>query len=116
MKRLLVFLALVVLSALPAIPALAGSQDFSLTNATGYSLVDLRVSPAGTDSWGDNVLTSPLSDGDTAVITFDGYDPSVDSWDIMATADTGDSVAWYGLDLGAIYSITLNADGTAELK
>ena len=95
----------------------AGTQDFGLTNSTGVTLVEINVSPAGVNSWESNVLDGrPLIDGDTMVVTFHGYNPSVATWDLKATSADSVSIAWYGLLLNNILSITLNADGSATLQ
>ncbi|MES2885235.1 MAG: hypothetical protein V4709_10550 [Pseudomonadota bacterium] len=51
--------------------ALAGDQDFTLINKTGYEISEVYVAPSKSDEWEEDVLGQDvLVDGDRVDITF----------------------------------------------
>lgn len=86
----------------------AQSQDFSMTNNTGMTLIDVYLSPTSSDNWGSDVIPGDLIlDGETFNFTFTGFDKDNCLWDIKFTADDGNSYTMTGVDLCAITTITL---------
>ncbi|MGV3525102.1 MAG: hypothetical protein ACO1RX_12800 [Candidatus Sericytochromatia bacterium] len=84
--------------------------DFTLVNATGYDIAEVRISPASEESWGDNILEDGLADGEAAELSFH---PDADAalWDLRITwADDDGSVFWRKLNLTEISKLTLKYD------
>jgi hypothetical protein len=99
--------AAAVLALLP-FAAVAGPQDFSLANATGYTIDKLYVAPVSSDNWEEDILgRDQLADGESTAITFSS---KVDSckWDIKVVYDDGESVQWHNANLCNISKITLH--------
>ena len=100
MKRLFPALPCCALIALlAAAPALAGMQDFSLTNNAASAIVSFRMSPAGEDAFGENMFTEfSLAPG----ASLSGSFPNPDNaclWDLkVGLADGGESLVT-GVDL-----------------
>lgn len=92
------------------ISAMAGSQDFTLVNATGFDIYEVYVSPNNTDSWENEVMEEDiLADGDSVNISIDGYNDTF--WDVMVKDQDGNAFYWRNLNLKEISTITLYFDG-----
>ena len=90
------------------LPALAGTQDFTLVNDTGLSIVHLYISPASTQDWEEDVLgVDVLEDGESADIEF-SPEAQAEVWDMMIVDTDGDKVVWKGLKLNEISQVTLH--------
>jgi hypothetical protein len=90
------------------LPAQAGTQDFTLVNDTGLSIVQLFISPSNTQDWEEDVLgVDVLEDGESADIEFSPQ-AKAEVWDMMIVDDDGDKVVWKGLRLNEISQVTLH--------
>lgn len=79
--------------------ALAGMQDFTLTNNSGSIITNVYVSPSAEDSWGSDILGEDvLEPGMAAAVSFEGSD-DVCEWDIMVVTEDGSQSAITGVDL-----------------
>ncbi|MBT9545873.1 MAG: hypothetical protein IV090_10830 [Candidatus Sericytochromatia bacterium] len=88
--------------------------DFTLTNATGYEITGLYLSPTGTDSWGESILPGAFNDGDTLNISF-SPDAEAAEWDMRADWTKGEGyVYWMGLPLDQINALTLKYDEATD--
>lgn len=109
MKKTLIILAALILLALNQSVNAQSNQDFSMTNNTGMTLVDVFISPNNSDDWGSDVIPKDMIlDGETFNFTFTGVDPDHCSWDILFTADDGNKYYMKGVDLCSLTSITLS--------
>ncbi len=83
------FLGVLAFSAL-ALPALAGKQDFTLINKTGFAIDQVYVSESSKSDWEDDVLGSEqLPNGQSKKITFNGYGTKVCKFDIKIVDPKG---------------------------
>lgn len=81
--------------------------DFKLVNKTGLTIVELYVSPAKDDEWGDDVLgLDVLKNGESADIEFSPK-ARICSWDLKIIDEDKDSVEWTNLNLCEANEITL---------
>lgn len=81
-------------------------QDFTLTNQTGYPIVQLNISPQNQIQWGPDVLGSGwLANGESAQVSFDGGNVCV--WDFRVTYEDGDVSEWRGVNLCENRQVTL---------
>lgn len=105
-------LALLLMSSL----ALAGAQDFKLTNKTGYPIYKVNCRPAQTDKWLNDILQSKvLPDGATVKIQFprgiaDQY------WDVVVVFKDNSGLIFSKLDLFNTRELIVNNNGQAEVK
>ena len=91
--------------------AMAGDQDFTLSNKTGVEIAELYVSPASLDNWGEDVLgVDVLADGGDVNITF-SPEEEADFWDLKVVDGEGASIVWTHLKLTEISKVTLKIDG-----
>ncbi|MGC2855443.1 hypothetical protein ACM64Y_08210 [Novispirillum sp. DQ9] len=98
-----------------ATSAVAGDQDFRLTNKTGYQINEIYVSSAKTDDWEEDVMgRDALPNGDYVDIEFSKGERSC-KWDLKAVYDDGEEAIWYDFNLCEIRKITLRYnDKTGE--
>ena len=91
--------------------ALAGKQDFTIVNKTGYTINELYVSSAKSDDWGSDVLgRDTLPSGESGDITFESGTRGC-KWDLMVVYDDGEEAVWDdAFDLCSIRAITLRYD------
>jgi hypothetical protein len=88
--------------------ALAGQQDFTLINNTGYELKELYVAPSKSEDWQEDVLgRDTLGDGEQTNITF-ARDEGTCNWDLKVVyTDDNSSVEWHSVNLCDISTVTI---------
>lgn len=88
-------------------PAFAGSQDFSIVNATGYNLKHIYVSESNNDNWDEDILGRDLlNDGEELEVSFD-RDENTCKWDLKVIYEDSESAIWNGLNLCQVSKVTL---------
>jgi len=99
------------LLAVAGTPALAGEQDFSLINATGYDISEFYVAPSESADWQEDVLGQDvLVDGQQANISF-SRDTDTCAWDLKVVySDDNSSAEWRGVDLCTLSVVTIKYD------
>ncbi len=88
--------------------ALAGAQDFTLVNKTGYEIGEVYVSPAKTDDWEEDVLGQDvLPDGDRVDISF-SRDTDACLWDMKVVYTVDNTTAeWERFNLCEVSKIKI---------
>src|SRR5882672_4850538 len=100
---------------LPITAAIAGDQDFSLVNKTGYEIGKVFVSAANARTWEEDILgRDTLSDGESVDITFK-HSAEACRWDMMVVYSDGDKATWTNLNLCKINTVTLFWDRKNEV-
>ena len=96
-------------------PALAGKQDFTLVNRTGFDIHEVYISPHAGDDWEDDVMGKTiLVDGQSVAIKFARTDKTKE-WDLKVVNKEGRAIVWEKLNLLEIAKVTLHfTDGKAE--
>jgi hypothetical protein len=92
--------------------AAALNLDFELVNKTGYAIKEIYISPAAADNWQENLLTKPMTDGESLQMTA-SPDANAEMWNMkIVWVDEGEDVQWKDLNLAKISKLTLyyNAD------
>ena len=103
MKKLIALCAAVTL----ATPALAGKQDFTIVNKTGYQIAKIFVATSKSDDWEEDVMGDDvIEDGARQPITFDSNTTTC-KYDLKAVYHDGDSAEWGGLNLCEVSTVTL---------
>lgn len=88
----------------------AGTQDFQLTNATGYTIDAVFVSPSDQESWESDVMgRDVLDDGQAVNITFD-RNTSECKFDLQVIYTDKEVAIWQDIDLCTVSSVTLYWD------
>jgi hypothetical protein len=97
-----------------AATAWAGSQDFTLLNQTGLTLVAVYVSPSHVDDWQEDVLGEDvLRDGESVLVEFSPKEMAK-TWDLKVVDEDGDETIWHGLRLDKISRVTLRYDKNGD--
>lgn len=95
--------------------AIAGSQDFTLVNKTGYQIDEVYVSQTTNRDWGSDVMGEDALDDDAGVnITFNAPD-SVCRWDLKVKYNDGDEAVWEKLNLCNISKVSLYWDRKSQV-
>lgn len=86
----------------------AGDQDFTLTNKTGYAIDQVYVSPSAADDWEEDILGQDiLANGDHVNIHF-SRNTSACKFDLKVIyVDDGSSAEWEDIDLCSVEKITI---------
>jgi len=91
--------------------------DFTVINATGYTIESIYVAPANDTHWGDDVLgMDQLEDGHEVHIVFpSAYEKlllklNVDKYDLKVNFEDGDVHEYQDLLLETIHDVTLKLD------
>ncbi len=100
---------------LTATAAVAGDQDFTLVNKTGYEIDKVYVSAVNAKSWEEDILgKDTLEDGSSVNISFKRSE-SACRWDMMVVYSDGDKATWTNLNLCRISKVTLFWDRKNEV-
>ncbi len=96
-----------VMLALAAFPAVAGDQDFTLKNQTGYTIEQVYVAASKSNDWEEDVMGDDvLKTGANVDITFDAAE-NVCRFDIKVVYDDKEEAIWSNLDLCTISAVTV---------
>ena len=108
MQRLLILLLL----SLPAAAQKTTSPyDFTLVNATGYTILEAYVSPTSYRKWDHNVLRTALLDKKSVAIHFLPLTLAT-SWDLRVVwlKPQFQPLEWKGFNLATLHKIVLHCD------
>ncbi|OYD80392.1 hypothetical protein [Azospirillum brasilense] len=87
--------------------AMAGQQDFTIANKTGYALKHIYVSESANEKWDEDILgRDVLDDGEEFELSFDKAEKTC-KWDMKVIYDDGESAVWQNLNLCKISKLTL---------
>jgi hypothetical protein len=104
--RLLAAVAALGLLGMTSGMALAGEQDFTLVNRTGYQIDDVYVGPHSSSSWGKDIMgKGALGDGETVKITF--AKSKICNWDLKVKYHDEEEAIWESIDLCTVERISL---------
>lgn len=85
----------------------AASQDFTITNRTGFQVDTIYVAEAGTRQWGNDVLGRDfLRPGEQAAISFARGIPQC-HWDIMVKYHDDTRAIWNDLNICEVARVAL---------
>ena len=105
MKTLVAGLA--ALLVLAAAPAVAGDQDFTLANGTGYTIEQVYVAASRSDNWEEDVMgLDVLANGEEVDILFDAAEGEC-NFDLKVVYDDGEEATWSRLNLCAISTVSI---------
>jgi hypothetical protein len=100
-------------SGLVGMAANAADQDFTLYNATGYTIDKVFVSEVGKTTWGADIMgQGSLDDGSKVEITFKGGTGGC-SYDLKVVYDDDDTATWSNVNLCELSKIHLHWDKKA---
>lgn len=100
--------AMVAILMMAASPVMAGDQDFTLKNRTGYTIDQVYVSAAKTDDWEEDVMgKDTLGDGESVDITF-GASEGACKFDLKVVYDDKEEAIWEGLNLCSISTVSIS--------
>jgi hypothetical protein len=81
------------------LPEGSANLDFVMLNRTGQTIVELNISPAGEESWSDNLLHYPeVPDQERAAASY-ARDVELCRWDIRVRFPSGQRRSWPAMNL-----------------
>lgn len=81
------------------LPETSANLDFIVLNRTGQTIVELNISPAGDESWSDNLLHyREVEDQERAAASF-SRDVELCRWDIRVRFRNGNGRSWPAVNL-----------------
>jgi hypothetical protein len=115
-KKLLFLLALIaVISLFSAKNSSAQALTYDVVNNTGVTLVDIFVTPAETNHWGNDILPNSLfENGSTVTVTIPADYGNTCMFDMKITDAVGGHVTFSGIDACKLITLQINGDGTYQ--
>jgi hypothetical protein len=81
------------------LPESSANLDFVMLNRTGQTIVELNISPAGEESWSDNLLHYPeVPDQERAAASY-ARDVELCRWDVRVRFPSGQRRSWPAINL-----------------
>lgn len=89
------------------------TYSYDVVNNTGFTLVDVFVSPAETDHWGKDILPNDLfENGSTIKVTIPPDYGTTCMFDMKITDAEGGHITFTNIDICKLVKLKINADGT----
>ena len=86
---------------------------FYVTNNTGVTLVDVFVTPAETNNWGNDILPQSLFENGTSIkVDIPATYGETCKFDMKITDLNGAYITFKGMDACLLHTLTINGDGT----
>jgi hypothetical protein len=116
MKKILFLLAIVAgLSFFSAKNSSAQALTYDVINNTGVTLVDVFVSPAEQNSWGNDILPNNLfENGATVTVNIPAEYGTTCMFDMKITDGAGGHITFTGIDACKLITLQINGDGTYQ--
>lgn len=106
---------LAVLFASVSFAAMANDADFSLRNATGYTIDEVYIGAHSSDSWGRDIMgPGALEAGSTVNITFP-HGNGACRFDLKVVYDDKTSAAWSDINLCETEKVTLHYNKSTDV-
>ena len=91
------------------------TYSYDVVNNTGFTLVDVFVTPAETDHWGKDILPNDLfENGSTIKVTIPPDYGTTCMFDMKITDAAGGHITFTNIDICKIVKLQINGDGTYE--
>lgn len=90
------------------------NQDLDITNGTGVAILEMYISPADDEYWGEDMLGGDVFPTDETMHFSTELVGTVDAtWDIKIVDEDGDEVVFEGVDFSSSVELVLHwgADG-----
>jgi len=93
----------------------AQALTFDVVNNTGVTLVDVFVTPAETNHWGNDILPNNLfENGSTITVTIPADYVTTCQFDMKITDGAGGHITFTGIDACKLIKLQINSDGTYQ--
>jgi len=114
-KLLFLFAIVAVISLLGIKNSNAQALTFNVVNNTGVTLVDVFVTPAEQNNWGNDILPNNLfENGSTISVTIPADYGTTCMFDMKITDGAGGHITFTGIDACKLITLQINGDGTYQ--
>lgn len=116
MKKLLfLFLVIAGISLFSTKNSTAQALTFQVTNNTGVTLVDVFVSPAESNNWGNDILPNNLfENGSTINVNIPESFGTTCMFDMKITDGADGHITFTNIDACKLVALQINGDGTFQ--
>jgi len=114
-KSLFLLLLVAGLSLISSKKSSAQALTFDVVNNTGVTLVDVYVTPAETENWGQDILPNNLfEDGSTITVNIPAEYGTTCMFDMKITDGNGGHITFTGIDACKLVTLQINGDATYQ--
>ena len=93
----------------------AQALTYDVVNNTGVTLVDVFVTPAETNNWGNDILPNNVfENGSTITVTIPADYGTTCMFDMKITDAVGGHITFHGIDACKLIKLQINGDGTFQ--
>lgn len=96
------------------IDSLSDSQ-FYVANSTGGEIKELYISETGKEEWGNNLLSSAISDGQKVIVSA-GSAESGKTYDIRIVDGNSSTVEYYNFDIASTVQVTFYENAQCDVS
>lgn len=117
MKKNFLFAVIVIamISLFSANKSNAQALTYDVINNTGFTLVDIFVTPAESNNWGNDILPNSLfENGSTVTVTIPADYGETCMFDMKITDEAGNYVVFHNIDACKLLKLQINGDGTFQ--
>jgi len=92
-----------------------GTLSYDVVNNTGVTLIDVFVTPAETDNWGNDILPNNVfENGSTIKVTIPPDYGETCMFDMKITDAAGGHITFTNIDICKLIKLKINADATFD--
>ncbi|MFA7361183.1 MAG: hypothetical protein WC139_09120 [Candidatus Kapaibacterium sp.] len=92
-----------------------GTLAYDVINNTGVTLIDVFVTPAETDNWGNDILPNDVfENGSTIKVTIPPDYGETCMFDMKITDAAGGHITFTNIDICKLIKLKINADATFD--
>ncbi|HWQ81605.1 MAG TPA: hypothetical protein VN514_04990 [Ignavibacteria bacterium] len=114
-KYLFLFAVIAVISLFSTKNSSAQALTYDVINNTGFTLVDIFVTPSETEHWGNDILPNSLfENGSTVTVTIPADYGQTCMFDMKITDTAGNFVVFSNIDACKLVTLQINGDGTYQ--
>ncbi len=96
------------------IEALSDNQ-FYVANSTGGEISELYISESGADKWGNNLLSSSISNGQKVIVSASGIETDK-KYDLRIVDSDSNPIEYYNFDITSTVQVTFYENAQCDVS
>ena len=90
-------------------------NQFYAANLMGTGITEIYVSENGSGDWGNNLISSPITDGQKVIISVPGMETGKE-YDICVIDSEDNTTEYYGFDIASTVQVTFYEDAQCDVS
>ena len=90
-------------------------NQFYAANLMGTGITEIYVSENGSGDWGNNLISSPITDGQKVIISVSGMETGKE-YDICVIDSEDNTTEYYGFDIASTVQVTFYEDAQCDVS